>query len=85
MLHLVVMLNFLERLPPLCMLLLVLKQARYYSLTDIHVRSQTMDLVFKLFVSFQVDAPLPHVNIYIDLIHKAMHGSDTGAYDAKGR
>ncbi|CAM0913363.1 unnamed protein product [Alopecurus aequalis] len=32
-----------------------------------------------------VDAPLPHINIYIDLIHKAMHGSDTGAYDAKGR
>uniref|UniRef100_A0ACD5V9W6 Uncharacterized protein n=1 Tax=Avena sativa TaxID=4498 RepID=A0ACD5V9W6_AVESA len=32
-----------------------------------------------------VDAPLPHINIYIDQIHKAMHGSDTGAYDANGR
>ncbi|KAL6861708.1 hypothetical protein ACP4OV_017408 [Aristida adscensionis] len=31
------------------------------------------------------DAPLPHLSIYIDLIHKAMHGSDTGALDAKGR
>jgi len=31
------------------------------------------------------DAPLPHINIYIDLIHRGMHGSDTGAYDAKGR
>uniref|UniRef100_A0ACD6AJD9 Uncharacterized protein n=3 Tax=Avena sativa TaxID=4498 RepID=A0ACD6AJD9_AVESA len=35
--------------------------------------------------SIQVDAPLPHINIYIDQIHKAMHGSDTGAYDANGR
>ncbi|XP_062228618.1 probable peroxygenase 4 isoform X2 [Phragmites australis] len=32
-----------------------------------------------------VDAPLPHLSIYIEYIHKAMHGSDTGAYDAKGR
>jgi len=33
----------------------------------------------------QVDAPLPHLSIYVEFIHKAMHGSDTGAYDAKGR
>ncbi|XP_051203900.1 probable peroxygenase 5 [Lolium perenne] len=32
-----------------------------------------------------VDAPLPQINIYIDQIHKGMHGSDTGAYDANGR
>ncbi|TVU11812.1 hypothetical protein EJB05_45417 [Eragrostis curvula] len=31
------------------------------------------------------DAPSPHLSVYIEYIHKAMHGSDTGAYDAKGR
>ncbi|CAN6170378.1 unnamed protein product [Urochloa humidicola] len=31
-----------------------------------------------------VDAPLPHLSIYLEYIHRAMHGSDTGAYDAKG-
>ncbi|XP_066372005.1 probable peroxygenase 4 [Miscanthus floridulus] len=31
------------------------------------------------------DAPLPHLSIYVEYIHKAMHGSDTGAYDAEGR
>jgi peroxygenase len=33
----------------------------------------------------QVGAPLPHLSIYVEYIHKAMHGSDTGAYDAEGR
>ncbi|EER89543.1 hypothetical protein BDA96_10G128200 [Sorghum bicolor] len=32
-----------------------------------------------------VGAPLPHLSIYVQYIHKAMHGSDTGAYDAEGR
>ncbi|XP_066378008.1 probable peroxygenase 4 isoform X2 [Miscanthus floridulus] len=32
-----------------------------------------------------VGAPLPHLSIYVEYIHKAMHGSDTGAYDAEGR
>ncbi|XP_066371238.1 peroxygenase-like isoform X3 [Miscanthus floridulus] len=27
----------------------------------------------------------PYVNIYVEYIHKAIHGSDTGAYDSKGR
>ncbi|KAL6631331.1 hypothetical protein ACP70R_028181 [Stipagrostis hirtigluma subsp. patula] len=27
----------------------------------------------------------PYINIYLEYIHKAMHESDTGAYDAKGR
>ncbi|KAL6605838.1 hypothetical protein ACP70R_041491 [Stipagrostis hirtigluma subsp. patula] len=27
----------------------------------------------------------PYINIYLEYIHKAIHGSDTGAYDAKGR
>nr|CAB3467693.1 unnamed protein product [Digitaria exilis] len=27
----------------------------------------------------------PYVNIYVKYIHKAIHGSDTGAYDSKGR
>ncbi|KQK18709.1 probable peroxygenase 4 [Brachypodium distachyon] len=36
-------------------------------------------------ITSPVDAPLPHVAIYIDQIHRAMHGSDTGALDAKGR
>lgn len=31
------------------------------------------------------DAPLPHLSIYIKNIYKGMHGSDTGALDAKGR
>ncbi|VAI84892.1 unnamed protein product [Triticum turgidum subsp. durum] len=35
-------------------------------------------------ITSPVDAPLPHINIHIDLIHRAMHGSDTGALDAKG-
>uniref|UniRef100_A0A0D3GEZ1 Uncharacterized protein n=1 Tax=Oryza barthii TaxID=65489 RepID=A0A0D3GEZ1_9ORYZ len=33
----------------------------------------------------QKDAPLPHLSIYIKNIYKGMHGSDTGALDAKGR
>jgi len=36
-------------------------------------------------ITSPVDAPLPHLSIYVEFIHKAMHGSDTGAYDAKGR
>ncbi|OQU76180.1 hypothetical protein SORBI_3010G104600 [Sorghum bicolor] len=27
----------------------------------------------------------PYINIYVEYIHKAIHGSDTGAYDSKGR
>ncbi|KAK1683490.1 hypothetical protein QYE76_044338 [Lolium multiflorum] len=30
-------------------------------------------------------APLPYINIYVENIHKAIHGGDTGVYDAKGR
>jgi len=36
-------------------------------------------------ITSPADAPLPHINIHIDLIHRGMHGSDTGALDAKGR
>ncbi|RCV21114.1 hypothetical protein SETIT_4G111700v2 [Setaria italica] len=36
-------------------------------------------------ITSPVEAPLPHLSIYIEYIHRAMHGSDTGAYDAKGR
>uniref|UniRef100_A0A0D9WNX8 EF-hand domain-containing protein n=1 Tax=Leersia perrieri TaxID=77586 RepID=A0A0D9WNX8_9ORYZ len=32
-----------------------------------------------------VDVPLPHLSIYIENIYRGMHGSDTGALDAKGR
>ncbi|KAF7094762.1 hypothetical protein CFC21_097045 [Triticum aestivum] len=35
-------------------------------------------------ITSPVDAPLPHINIHIGLIHRAMHGSDSGALDAKG-
>jgi peroxygenase len=30
-------------------------------------------------------APLPYINIYVENIHKAIHGGDTGVYDANGR
>jgi peroxygenase len=33
----------------------------------------------------EVEAPLPHLSIYVEYIYRAMHGSDTGAFDAKGR
>nr|CAB3467695.1 unnamed protein product [Digitaria exilis] len=36
-------------------------------------------------ITSPVDAPLPHSSIYIEYVHRAMHGSDTGAYDAQGR
>ncbi|CAL5037894.1 unnamed protein product [Urochloa decumbens] len=36
-------------------------------------------------ITSPVDAPLPHLSIYVEYVHRAMHGSDTGAYDAKGR
>uniref|UniRef100_A0ACD5UBW1 Uncharacterized protein n=1 Tax=Avena sativa TaxID=4498 RepID=A0ACD5UBW1_AVESA len=29
--------------------------------------------------------PPPYLNIYVENIHKAIHGGDTGVYDAKGR
>jgi peroxygenase len=40
--------------------------------------------VFYLY-SMQPGALPPYVNIYVEYIHKAIHGSDTGAYDSKGR
>lgn len=36
-------------------------------------------------ITSPADAPLPHTSIYVEYIHRAMHGSDTGAYDADGR
>ncbi|KAF8641678.1 hypothetical protein HU200_067699 [Digitaria exilis] len=36
-------------------------------------------------ITSPADAPLPHLSVYIEYIHKAMHGSDTGALDAEGR
>ncbi|KAL6861713.1 hypothetical protein ACP4OV_017413 [Aristida adscensionis] len=30
-------------------------------------------------------AKLPHINVHVAFIHQAMHGSDTGAFDKKGR
>lgn len=36
-------------------------------------------------ITSPADAPLPHLSIYIENMYKGMHGSDTGAFDAKGR
>ncbi|XP_037446648.1 probable peroxygenase 5 [Triticum dicoccoides] len=36
-------------------------------------------------ITSPADAPLPHLSIYIENMHKGMHGSDTGAFDVKGR
>ncbi|KAF7084083.1 hypothetical protein CFC21_087770 [Triticum aestivum] len=36
-------------------------------------------------ITSPADAPLPHLSIYIENMHRGMHGSDTGAFDVKGR
>lgn len=36
-------------------------------------------------ITSPADAPLPHSSIYIENMERGMHGSDTGAFDLKGR
>uniref|UniRef100_A0ACD5Z484 Uncharacterized protein n=1 Tax=Avena sativa TaxID=4498 RepID=A0ACD5Z484_AVESA len=36
-------------------------------------------------ITSPADAPLPHSSIYIENMQRGMHGSDTGAFDLKGR
>ncbi|BAF19216.1 Os06g0254300, partial [Oryza sativa Japonica Group] len=46
---------------------------------------EIIDQILFPYSNVQKDAPLPHLSIYIKNIYKGMHGSDTGALDAKGR
>ena len=49
-----------------------------YLLSEFRTRSAS-------FLPLQPGALPPYINIYVEYIHKAIHGSDTGAYDSKGR
>jgi len=51
---------------------------RKYLLSEFRTRSAS-------FLPLQPGALPPYINIYVEYIHKAIHGSDTGAYDSKGR
>uniref|UniRef100_A0ACD5UVK9 Uncharacterized protein n=1 Tax=Avena sativa TaxID=4498 RepID=A0ACD5UVK9_AVESA len=43
------------------------------------------EIAFSTAAATTAGTPPPYLNIYVENIHKAIHGGDTGVYDAKGR